>query len=72
MEKITKYIDNFFSRRKKNARYSMNFNECMAFMDEFFTKGNEDVFHLICNLFNFGYVRGYKAAMAEMRKGGAA
>lgn len=72
MEKIEKYIERFFSKTKRNKNYEMKFseleqgiNEAIAVVD---TNG---AFKIVATFFNYGYAKGYRAAMAEMKKGGA-
>lgn len=73
MEKIKSYIDRFFSKTKKNKEYAMKSDELFIFMDEIVNARDADgAFNTIRTLFNFGYVKGYRAAQAQMRKGGVA
>lgn len=73
MDKIKKYVDRFFSKTTKNRHYIMKSDEMFAFMDEITNAGDaNDAFRTVCTLFNFGYVKGYRAAQAEIRKGGGA
>lgn len=73
MDKIKSYIDRFFSKTKKNKEYAMKSDEFFVFMDEIVNAKDADgAFNTICTLFNFGYVKGYRAARAQMKKGGAA
>lgn len=73
MEKIRNYIDRFFNKTTKNKCYTMKSDEMFVFMDEIKNAGDtNDAFRTVCTLFNFGYVKGYRAAQAEIRKGGGA
>ena len=67
MEKIEKYIKKFFMKHEKNVRYDIRSNE-MVLLSELMQK---DRFRAISDIFNYGYAKGYRAAMAEMKKGGA-
>lgn len=69
MEKIKNYIDRFFSRTKKNQNYTMRTDEMFAFMEEIMSSREPNgAFVAAGTLFDFGYVKGYRAAMAEMKK----
>ena len=73
MDAIRKYADRFFSKTKKNPEYGMTFSEMEHGMGEVFSaKDANGAFKVITTLFDFGYAKGYRAAMAEVRKGGAA
>ncbi|MBD5553940.1 MAG: hypothetical protein HDQ95_00955 [Roseburia sp.] len=72
MEKIRKYVERFFSTTKKNSQYGMSFKEMESGMNEVFRVMDANgAFAIITTFFNFGYAKGYLAAMAEMKKGGA-
>ncbi len=68
MEKIRKYIEKFFKRHEKNVRYDMKLYE--IFLLERFASENRNA--AFATTFDYGYVKGYKAALAELRKGGVA
>lgn len=73
MEKIKKYVERFFKSTKKNAEYGMSFSELESGMKEVICATDVNgAFSIINTLFNFGYAKGYRAALAEMKKGGAA
>lgn len=73
MQRIRDYIDRFFSKTRKNENYTMRSDELFAFMEEIMSSREPNgAFVAASTLFDFGYVKGYRAAMAEMRKGGAA
>ena len=67
MESIKKYVENFKKRNKMNEHYTMRGAELFAVVDEVKT----DTFKTIVSLFEFGYAKGYRAALAEMRMKGA-
>ncbi len=72
MESIRKYVERFFSKTKKNSEYGMSFSEMEHGMEEVFSASDYNgAFKVITTLFDFGYAKGYRAAMAEMKKGGA-
>ncbi len=72
MESIKKYVERFFKTTKRNLRYSVSLGECKEVvatvknMDEF------DGIFVLADFFEFGYAKGYRAALAEMKKKGGA
>ncbi|WP_300714661.1 hypothetical protein [uncultured Acetatifactor sp.] len=73
MDKIKKYVERFFSSTKKKSGYGMSFSEMEHGVEEVLrTSDANGAFKVITTFFNFGYAKGYRAAMAEMKKGGAA
>lgn len=73
MQKIRDYINRFFGKTKKNQNYTMRSDELFAFMEEIMSSREpKGAFVVAGTLFDFGYAKGYRAAMAEMKKGGAA
>ncbi len=72
MEKIKKYIERFFKSTKMNIRYSISLEECKAIAESIRSKDEFDGLFAVGDAFEFGYVKGYRAAKAEMKKGGAA
>ncbi len=72
MDKIKNYIDRFFSKTRKNQNYTMRSDELFVFMNEIMgSREPNGAFVAAGTLFDFGYAKGYRAAMAEMKKGGA-
>lgn len=73
MEKIKKYVERFFKGKRCNPRYEMKYFEMMDIMNSIISSrdANQSL-PIICTLFNYGYAKGYRAALAEMKKGGAA
>jgi hypothetical protein len=69
MEKIKRYIENFQKRHKENVRFSMNLNELF---DAVHLVEEGEAAKVIANIFSYGYAKGYRAAQAEMKQGGAA
>lgn len=67
MDKIKKYVDRFFASKKMNNNYDMGTMEWAALVNS-----GQSRYDVIGTTFNFGYARGYRAAMAEMKKGGKA
>lgn len=47
-----------------------NYDMCAENIEDI-RKASQNFYDLICNGFRFGYMRGMKAAKAEMEKGGA-
>lgn len=68
MKKIKKYVENFFKTNKGNTRYQMYASEMTACKDAM----KINPFDTINTLFCYGYAKGYRAAVAEMKEGGAA
>lgn len=68
MESIKKYVENFKKRNKINEYYAMRGEELLSAVSE----SRADIFHTVISLFEFGYAKGYRAAMAEMKKKGGA
>lgn len=66
MKKIRRYVENFFKTNKGNEKYQMYASEMTAIKDEM----KVDPFGAISTLFNYGYAKGYRAAVAEMKEGG--
>lgn len=72
MDKMKQYVERFFSTTKKNSKYGMSFSEMEHGMKEVFSATDANrAFKVITTLFDFGYAKGYRAAMAEIKKGGA-
>lgn len=72
MEKIKKYVERFFKGKRCNSRYEMKYFEMMDIMNSIISSrdANQSL-PIICTLFNYGYAKGYRAALSEMKKGGA-
>lgn len=71
MEKIKKYVEKFFKTSKRNIRYSITLGECKAVMAAIKSSDEFDGLFIIGDAFEFGYAKGYRAALAEMKKGSA-
>lgn len=72
MEKIRKYVDRFFAKTNKRKGYDLSFDEMEQGMKEVFSvRDANGAFKIVTTLFNFGYAKGYRAALAEMKKGSA-
>lgn len=67
MDKIRNYVNRFLKSNKMNDRYCIYLNEIGACIRAFAEKPADT----ICTVFDYGYAKGYRAAMAEMKKGGA-
>ena len=67
MDKIKRYVNRFIEKVTVNDRYDMSALELKT-LAEGASSGN--ALDAISITFNFGYIKGYKAAMAEMKKGG--
>ncbi len=68
MEKIKSYIDRFFKTNKKNMRYGMYANEIVEIRDALENKPFDVVIDVVMLIFDYGYAKGYRAAMAKMKK----
>ena len=68
MEKIKKYVERFFKNNAKNRNYALSTGEVIAFANEL--QDTNKLFYTILALFNYGYAKGYRAALAEMKKKG--
>ncbi len=64
MEKIKRYVDRFIKKVTVNDRYDMSALE----LETLAQGARWDALNTISITFNFGYIKGYKAAMAEVRK----
>lgn len=65
MDKIEKYIERFFKHTKPNERYDMSTKEWKAIANS-----GKGICDIISTTFSFGYAKGYRAALAEQKKGG--
>lgn len=72
MQKIEDYIKRFFKSNKKNKNYTLSTDTVISFIEEMQNADGNGLYHNILVLFNYGYVKGYRAALTEMKKGGAA
>ena len=70
MQKIRDYIDRFFKCKKKNTAYALTSDDAVSFMREFQSADGNGMFRTIITLFEYGYIKGYRAAKAEMKKAG--
>lgn len=72
MEKIKKYVERFFKGTKRNIRYMISTGECEEIVSTIQNSDGWDAISAACKAFDYGYAKGYRAAMAEMKKGGVA
>ena len=70
MDKIKKYIKRFFINKEVNDRYDINTRELRQLADDAIRGGS--VVNTIATTFEYGYAKGYRAAISELKKGGAA
>lgn len=68
MDKIKKYVDRFFKNNAKNRNYALTVEEMFALFEEIQSADGDGLFWAITSLFNYGYAKGYRAALAEMKK----
>ena len=71
MDKIKKYIAKFLKRNSINIRYTLYTNEWRA-LTEHAVGSISTAMDATGTAFKYGYAKGYKAAQAEMKKGGEA
>ena len=67
MSKIEKYVANFLKKHDWHPRYGF-------YATDIFELGEateRKPFGTLCLIFDYGYAKGYRAAQAEMKKGGA-
>lgn len=69
MDKIKRYIDRFLKSKEINGDYDMFVSEWRTLSKE--ARQQSKTAEIISVTFNFGYAKGYRAALAEMKKGGA-
>lgn len=72
MNGIKKYIDRFFKTTRRNIRYSISLKECGEVVDTIRNKDEYNGILVVSDVFDFGYAKGYRAALAEIKKGGVA
>ena len=72
MQKIKDYVDRFLKSKKMDTNYMLRASEMIAFIDEMHWTDTNRLFDAIATLFRYGYVKGYRAAKAEMKKRGGA
>lgn len=68
MEKIRKYVNNFFKKHEENIRFTISTKELMSAAH---LAQSGQAAQAISDIFSFGYAKGYRACQAEMKKGGA-
>jgi len=71
MERIRKYVEKFFKTTKRNIRYAISTCECEEIVRTIKDCDGWDAISAACETFDYGFAKGYRAAMAEMKKGGA-
>lgn len=67
MEKIKSYIDRFFKKTEMQNNYDMGRKEWRALSEN----ARSNPADATGTAFLYGYAKGHRAAMAEMKKGGA-
>ena len=72
MEKIKRYVERFLSNTTQNIRYSVTLEECRDVVNAIRNMDEFDGIFALGEFFSFGYAKGYRAAMAEMKKKGCA
>ena len=70
MDKIKKYIARFLKENEMSTRYALHYEEWKALAEHALYSVDRSL-TAIETAFEYGYVKGYRAAMSEMKKGGA-
>ncbi len=70
MDKIRKYVQKFFKTTKRNIRYMISAGECEEIVSTIQNSDGWDAISAACKTFDYGYAKGYRAALAEMKKEG--
>ena len=68
MDKIKRYVEDFLKTikvKEEDQLYTNELDACKKAMAV-------DPFRTLCTLFDYGYAKGYRAAVAEMKKEGGA
>ncbi len=68
MDKIKRYVEDFLKTTKVKEEDQLYTNELDACKKAMAV----DPFRTLCTLFDYGYAKGYRAAVAEMKKEGGA
>ena len=71
MQKIRNYIARFFKGKKIKGKDRLTTNDMTLFATEIKTTNIEGLFYTISTLFDYGFVKGYRACQSEMKKRGA-
>lgn len=66
MEKIAKYVERFMKNHNKNERYDLYTRD----VSEIRKAVIEKPFETICLTFDYGFAKGYRSALAEMKEKG--
>ena len=64
MDKIKKYIDRFLKEKSINQYYELSFSEMISLVEAV----RQDIFKAVTTTFKYGYAKGYRAAISEMKK----
>lgn len=67
MDKIEKYVARFFKKNRRNPYYVLYTGEIIKLA----VRCGAKLPDTIVLTFDYGYAKGYRAALAEIRKGGA-
>ena len=66
MKAIDSYVNKFFRTHKMSAYYAIRLDEAFACIQAV----QEAPVQTIGTIFNYGYAKGYRAAMTQIKKGG--
>lgn len=67
IKKIEKYVDRFITKTEVNDKYDMSAFELRSLAER---ARCEEPLKMISLTFSYGYVKGYRSALDEMKKGG--
>ena len=68
MQKIRNYIARFFKGKKIRDRDRLTTNDMTLFAIEIRTTNTDGLFYTISTLFDYGFVKGYRACQSEIKK----
>ena len=72
MDKIKKYIKRFFAAHRQDTRYELSMGDIKHGIMVVCNATNANAaYNAVVTFFDYGYAKGYRAAMAEMKKAGA-
>lgn len=66
MDKIKKYVERFMKAHNRNERYGLYVKDIVRIKNVVLEKP----FETICLTFDYGFAKGYRSALAEMKEKG--
>lgn len=67
MKRIRDYTERFFKAKPKNRLYGMSTDDMILFLGAIQEHDGNNLFKDILVLFDYGYVKGYRACQAEQK-----